>query len=164
MSLDQEGARVEARSAELKKVLGVRVLQLGPIKVAELAVGRKKSDSDGHAGEPTDRLRRGSARTFVGGALFEPKQWGRIVDEFKETLALAEEALSRVIRKDGTPELPVEFAAFKAFIKGGVDAKEAASEAKELKEIRAAQKKLTKLWREMLAEGTAPAVWSSGTG
>jgi polyphosphate kinase 2 (PPK2 family) len=152
---DKTGCLVFERDG---RSIGVRLHQLGVIRVAEVAVEKGKGDNKG----ALEQLEGGDARTFVAGTLIAPKVWEEVVGEFMEVLAEARNALAQAsvdpISADdrGAPALPVDFKAFKAFIKSGTDAVQQAEDAQEAAELAALQTQIKDRWVGLVTSGKAP--------
>ena len=58
------------------------VQELGPIRVAEIAVAKKKGDSEPRRGFET--LEHGSAGTYVAGTFIEPRYWKQAIERFSD--------------------------------------------------------------------------------
>jgi polyphosphate kinase 2 (PPK2 family) len=146
---DKAGCLVFERDG---RSIGVRLHQLGAIRVAEVAVEEGKGKKDGALAE----LDGGDARTFVAGTLIAPKLWEEVVGEFLEVLDEARNALGQAsAQTDDAPLLPVAFGALKDFIKTGTSELQQAEDAKESAELAALQTQIKDKWLGLLSSGKA---------
>lgn len=145
--------------------VGVRLYQLGSIRVAEIAVGARKKggalESGGTILAGADdahdtALVPGGAGTYVAGSIISEAAWDDILDAVLDTLERAQVALADAGKGDAVPELPTSFEAFKAFIAEGKDEDDRAEDQVESAEIGRLQAKIQATWLQLHAEGRAP--------
>ncbi len=136
--------------------VGVRLLQLGSIRAAEVAVatrGKKKGKRTPAAEGP---LTAGAAGTYVAGSVIGQAAWDDIVDAFGDTLERAQAALQAAGAGSAVPHIPVTFDTFKAFVATGKDEEDQAEDDAELAEIGALQAQIRDAWTALHAAGRAP--------
>lgn len=138
-----------------KRFVGVRLYQLGNIRVAEIAVAKTKKKHKADDGD-FGGLKRGSSGAYVAGTLIGASFWSELVHSFVKTLSVARSALESAGEGDAVPQIPVEFSAFKALVAAGKDEGKRLEDDQELAEIGALQAKIRQAWLGMLGDGTAP--------
>lgn len=150
--------------ARNKERVGVRLYQLGSIRVAEIAVGatKKRKNDDrsailaGADDAHTTPLIPGAAGTYVAGSIVGQETWEGILGSLTDTLERAQTALQAAGDGGSVPRIPLTFEALKGFIASGKDAEDRAEDAIELAEIGKLQAKIADCWVQLHTAGRAP--------